>query len=289
MPKCRKGKGILANVKPQGNATGDEVLVSWLKEPGNYTRFIKANGRNVKNGDAVESKTDVCKDIAALYHEAGFIGCKPSMVFYKLNTWESKHVTAHLLARDGANEAVIRKAFPYYYDLVDVFDVSATSDSFANQRRQQKQQQPPTSHRQNILLRLPRGRKPMVVSSSSSSMFTTNNNRSSPVPQALPPTIKYNASVRQPPVSPLPNNATMSESSTTIASDDGTIQRMLNIIEEQQQRHNEQIDRMFEMYQQQQSTSHQILNTQLKLSLISQFREIGMTKDEIVEQLRSGH
>lgn len=104
MPKCRKGKGILANVKPQGNATGDEVLVSWLKEPGNYTRFIKANGRNVKNGDAVESKTDVCKDIAALYHEAGFIGCKPSMVFYKLNTWESKHVTAHLLARDGASK-----------------------------------------------------------------------------------------------------------------------------------------------------------------------------------------
>lgn len=65
--------------------------------------------------------------------------------------------------------------------------------------------------------------------------------------------------------------------------DDSTIQRMLNIIEEQQQRHNEQIDRMFEMYQQQQSTTHHILKTQLKLSLISQFREIGMTKDEIVE------
>ncbi|CDH58981.1 predicted protein [Lichtheimia corymbifera JMRC:FSU:9682] len=295
MPKSsRKGKGILANVEPQGNSTGDEVLVSWLKEPGNYTRFNKANGRNVKNGDAVESKTDVCKDIAALYHQAGFIGCKPSMVFYKLNTWESKHVTAHLLARDGASEADIRKAFPYYYDLMDVFDISATSDTFANQRRQQ--QQSSTPHRQSIFLRLPRScksNKPMVGSSSasSSSMFTTNNNRPSPVPQASPTTKKRNANVRQPPLSPLPNNTTMSESSTTMVSDDDdrTIQRMINIIEEQQQRHNEQIDRMFEMYQQQQSTTHHILKTQLKLSLISQFREIGMTKDEIVEQLRSEH
>ena len=104
MPKyTRKGKGNLKSARPQGMKS-DQVLLSWLKEPGNYARFTTANGRNVKNGNATESKTDVCKDVAALYHNAGFIECKPSMVFYKLNTWESKHVTAHLLARDGASK-----------------------------------------------------------------------------------------------------------------------------------------------------------------------------------------
>ncbi|KAI7878507.1 hypothetical protein K492DRAFT_196773 [Lichtheimia hyalospora FSU 10163] len=124
----------------------------------------------------------------------------------------------------------------------------------------------------------------MVASSSSSS---SNINIPSLVPQVRSTVNATQPSVARQPETPSPNT---SVNETSIMGYEEIMQRLLQIIEKQQQRHNEQMDRMLEMYQQsvtQQAATHRIIDTQLQLSLITQFREIGLTKSEILEQLRS--
>lgn len=86
---------------PMG-VTRDQVVLDWLKQPGNYDSFMKADGRSKMMGTVTQNKRDVVKStVCVSLQNAGFSGITPHAVVIKLTQWLKNYHRAYALAKSG--------------------------------------------------------------------------------------------------------------------------------------------------------------------------------------------
>ncbi|KAI7881175.1 hypothetical protein K492DRAFT_236816 [Lichtheimia hyalospora FSU 10163] len=120
----------------------NQVLFEWLKQPGNYGRYVRADGSQApKDNERLETRTSMAREVQALLSAAGFTRRSHVSINQKMMNWVRRYKKAHQLACSGVDERVVRKTFPYYYQLVDCIGSDSdlpinTKDSIQKQRRQ---------------------------------------------------------------------------------------------------------------------------------------------------------
>ncbi len=109
----------------------ENILIAWLKHPGNYAKF-----RSPPSG---KTKVAVCEEISQKIHLAKTLKIrKAPSVQSKIQAMEGAFRDAHdwvnntgvgVLERDGqvTFEEAVKKRFSYYYDLVDVMSERASA------------------------------------------------------------------------------------------------------------------------------------------------------------------
>ncbi len=109
----------------------ENILIAWLKHPGNYAKF-----RSPPSG---KTKVAVCEEISTKIHLAKTLKIrKAPSVQSKIQAMEGAFRDAHdwvnntgvgVLERDGqvTFEDAVKKRFIYYYDLVDVMSERASA------------------------------------------------------------------------------------------------------------------------------------------------------------------
>lgn len=121
--------------------SAEQVMLEWLKQPGNYERFVQAGAEGKRQGRVSESKRDVAASICTLLKNAGIYDRSPHAVSIKLCVWVRQYKRAQAVAASGgklriygwiirhladgyyvASQTLVRRAFPHYYDLVDYLD-----------------------------------------------------------------------------------------------------------------------------------------------------------------------
>ncbi|CDH60895.1 predicted protein [Lichtheimia corymbifera JMRC:FSU:9682] len=102
--------------------SAEQVMLEWLKQPGNYERFVQAGAEGKRQGRVSESKRDVAASICTLLKNAGIYDRSPHAVSIKLCVWVRQYKRAQAVAASGASQTLVRRAFPHYYDLVDHLD-----------------------------------------------------------------------------------------------------------------------------------------------------------------------
>ncbi|KAJ8656776.1 hypothetical protein O0I10_007624 [Lichtheimia ornata] len=106
----------------------DQVVLEWLKQPGNYERFVAAGGYAKRLGRADETKHDVAGLVCTSLQNAGFEGISEHAVAIKLSIMVKRFKRAHALATTGGRRKTILRAFPHYYELVDHIRDAACDD-----------------------------------------------------------------------------------------------------------------------------------------------------------------
>lgn len=94
------------NFGPMG-VTREQVVVGWLKQPGNFERFMQARSANKRLGTARENKREVAGLVCTLLQNAGFHGHTPHGVVIKLIAIIKSYKRAHALATSGGKESII--------------------------------------------------------------------------------------------------------------------------------------------------------------------------------------
>lgn len=98
---CKKKKSIWdTDARPKG-LSPDDVLLGWLKQAGNFDRFMRADSDAKKAGRIHESKIDVARDILELLQNAGFEEFVASGIVVRLSLWTKKYLIAPKLNRTG--------------------------------------------------------------------------------------------------------------------------------------------------------------------------------------------
>lgn len=310
--------------------TADEVLLEWLKQPGNYSRYVRADG-SVPPRLGGETRTDMAREVVAKLNAAGVEGHdNPVYTNAKMMKWVRRYKKAHELVCSGANEKTVKKTFPYYYQLVDC--VGSDSDlpirtKRAIQRQRRQASSSSNGHDMSIDAYLEDG-SPLSSAASLSpspvSDFLSSSSSSSAYSQGdyvphipIIPTSQPDSSTlctfserniingprRLPVPSPRPSKSAVNDDSndnTSRANSHPTshhqcnvmMQRMMEILYQQQQYHNQQMNRLLEQNQEllnQQSRSHRIHEMQIQASLmvsvIDRLREAGLSKDQISAHL----
>jgi hypothetical protein len=108
------------------------ILLNWWMEEGNYSKFSGKHNGGVK-------KKDVCQTLATKITEETTSVRDAKNVLSKIQHMEKKFREAHnfatsetgagVLERDGESkfEEIVKRKFPYYYDLVEVMVDRASS------------------------------------------------------------------------------------------------------------------------------------------------------------------
>lgn len=95
------------NFGPMG-VTREQVVVDWLKQPGNFERFMQArSGTHKRLGTVRENKRQVAELVCTLLQNAGFHGHTPHGVVIKLIAIIKSYKRAHALATSGGKESII--------------------------------------------------------------------------------------------------------------------------------------------------------------------------------------
>lgn len=81
--------------------TADEVLLEWLKQPGNYSRYVRADG-SVPPRLGGETRTDMAREVVAKLNAAGVEGHdNPVYTNAKMMKWVRRYKKAHELVCSG--------------------------------------------------------------------------------------------------------------------------------------------------------------------------------------------
>lgn len=89
-----------ADLGPKG-VSRDQVVLKWLKHPGNCQRYIQASKQSMKQGEATETKHDIAEEICVLLRNAGFHDISTQSVVTKIYHVIRKYKRAHELALSG--------------------------------------------------------------------------------------------------------------------------------------------------------------------------------------------
>lgn len=248
----------------------DQVVLEWLKQPGNYERFIHAGGVAKRLGKAKETKHEVAKLVCTLLQNAGFEDMKAHPVAIKLSMMLKRFKQAHGLSAVGgklgiwdhhhhhhhwlmlciclcvASRKRILRVCPHYYELVDhIKDVDCGED------REQDMELICKVQRSNII----NGERRRVTT-----MADHGNNFTAQEAQSTRTTTMH-----------VPNN---SHSEVLESFHHRQLYQMMNQLLKQQQQIMEQ-----------QSRRDRLQELQLHVSLIQRMTEAGFTKEEIGEHL----
>ncbi|CDS09109.1 hypothetical protein LRAMOSA10469 [Lichtheimia ramosa] len=117
-----------ADLGPKG-VSRDQVVLKWLKHPGNCQRYIQA------------------KEICVLLRNAGFHDISTQSVVTKIYHVIRKYKRAHELALSGATRLKVQSVCPEYYDLVDHIDITTTINPNPLQATMESPMSPSPSHR----------------------------------------------------------------------------------------------------------------------------------------------
>ncbi|CDH60883.1 predicted protein [Lichtheimia corymbifera JMRC:FSU:9682] len=232
-------------VGPMG-VSRDQVVLEWLKQPGNYERFIHAGGVAKRLGKAKETKHEVAKLVCTLLQNAGFEDMKAHPVAIKLSMMLKRFKQAHGLSAVGASRKRILRVCPHYYELVDhIKDVDCGED------REQDMELICKVQRSNII----NGERRRVTT-----MADHGNNFTAQEAQSTRTTTMH-----------VPNN---SHSEVLESFHHRQLYQMMNQLLKQQQQIMEQ-----------QSRRDRLQELELHVSLIQRMTEAGFTKEEIGEHL----
>lgn len=88
----------MATKRPHRVRTSDQVLLSWFKVPGNYHRYVKADGRKMKRD---ESRMDMVREICGILSSQGHSGTSVSYIHQRMNDWIKRYEAARKQALDG--------------------------------------------------------------------------------------------------------------------------------------------------------------------------------------------
>lgn len=81
--------------------SAEQVMLEWLKQPGNYERFVQACAEGKRQGRVSESKRDVAASICTLLKNAGIYDRSPHAVSIKLCVWVRQYKRAQAVAASG--------------------------------------------------------------------------------------------------------------------------------------------------------------------------------------------
>ncbi|KAI7878503.1 hypothetical protein K492DRAFT_196768 [Lichtheimia hyalospora FSU 10163] len=109
---------VSKNEQDESMITRDEVILQWFLQPGNFARYLKADGR-LKHG--TESKGAMALEVIEQLQASGNDTPKKKVMIIRLTKWQRALIKAHQLATSGSyDEQVISKVYPYYYRVADV-------------------------------------------------------------------------------------------------------------------------------------------------------------------------
>lgn len=103
----------------------DQVALEWLKQPGNYERFVLAGGTAKRMGKAEETKHQVARLVCTLLQNAGFEAMNEHAVAIKLSILVKRFKQAHALAAVGGKLGIWDHH--YHLSLADVMYMSMCS------------------------------------------------------------------------------------------------------------------------------------------------------------------
>ena len=82
----------------------NQVLFEWLKQPGNYGRYVRADGSQTpKDNERIETRTSMAREVQALLRAAGFTRRSHVSINQKMMNWVRRYKKAHQLACSGGN------------------------------------------------------------------------------------------------------------------------------------------------------------------------------------------
>lgn len=88
--------------RPGVNKSSNDVLLEWLKRPGNYGRYVKGGGPSYPNQDGrCETRTDMAREVIAMLEAAGHQGRSHTATNQKMMSWVRRYKKAHQLACSG--------------------------------------------------------------------------------------------------------------------------------------------------------------------------------------------
>ncbi|KAI7881176.1 hypothetical protein K492DRAFT_177361 [Lichtheimia hyalospora FSU 10163] len=98
---------------PESRYYLDDFILNWLKQPGNYARYARANGKL-----GIESRKDVADEVIELYRQSGGTLAHHT-IRYKIWDYARQYCRAHAVARSGGSRDEVLNECLYYYDIVD--------------------------------------------------------------------------------------------------------------------------------------------------------------------------
>lgn len=85
-------------MRPSDMRPYDYLLLNWLKVPGNYHRYMKADARKRRTG---ERRMDIVAEICEILAGQGFPVVSQGTVLQRLNDWVRWYTWAREKALDG--------------------------------------------------------------------------------------------------------------------------------------------------------------------------------------------